>query len=81
MNRPRTGRRITPLQVHADDAAFRPNPSKKYQNNRSLYADTLCIEDDRTVILTHPRGRRFVEQRAERLAADFDYFEALEQTP
>lgn len=37
------------------------------------------IEDDRTVILTHPRGRRFVEQRAERLAADFDFFQALEQ--
>ncbi|MEM7139597.1 MAG: SDR family oxidoreductase [Actinomycetota bacterium] len=38
-----------------------------------------AIEDDRTHVLTHPTvGRRFVERRADTLAADFDYFTALE---
>jgi NAD(P)-dependent dehydrogenase (short-subunit alcohol dehydrogenase family) len=35
------------------------------------------IEADRTLILTHPRGRRFVEQRAETHLADFEFFEAV----
>ena len=36
------------------------------------------IEDDRTLILTHPRAKRFVEQRARTHLADFDYFAALD---
>lgn len=36
------------------------------------------IEADRGTVLTHPRGRRFVENRAATLAADFDFFAALE---
>ena len=35
------------------------------------------IEDDRTLILTHPKGRRFVAQRAASHAADFDFFEGV----
>jgi NAD(P)-dependent dehydrogenase (short-subunit alcohol dehydrogenase family) len=36
------------------------------------------IEDDRTLILTHPRGRRFVDQRHLTHTEDFEYFAALE---
>ncbi|MDW3219669.1 MAG: SDR family NAD(P)-dependent oxidoreductase [Acidimicrobiales bacterium] len=36
------------------------------------------IEADRGTVLTHPRAWRFVENRAETLAADFEFFAALQ---
>ncbi len=33
-----------------------------------------AIEDNRTHVLTHPRGRKFVEERAATLAGDFEFF-------
>lgn len=39
------------------------------------------IEHDRTLILTHPRGRRFVDQRHAVHGADFDFFAALAAEP
>lgn len=38
-----------------------------------------AIEANRIHILTHPRGRSFVDDRAERLTADFDYFTTIAQ--
>jgi short-subunit dehydrogenase len=35
------------------------------------------IEADRTLILTHPQGRRFVEKRVETHLADFEFFEGI----
>lgn len=37
------------------------------------------IEADRTLILTHPRGKRFVEKRSETHLADFDFYEQLDR--
>lgn len=37
------------------------------------------IEADRTLILTHPQGRRFVEQRATTHLADFEFFAAIRE--
>jgi|GEM_PF-2744606 hypothetical protein len=36
-----------------------------------------AIEANRIHILTHPRGRSFVEARAEQLSSDFDYFATI----
>jgi NAD(P)-dependent dehydrogenase (short-subunit alcohol dehydrogenase family) len=39
------------------------------------------IEADRTLILTHPRAKRFVQNRADTHLADFDFYENLEDPP